>query len=213
MKTIINHIKLHKLKYGLGLILLIFAGGVSFKQIFDKTIKARNTKIEYIVVHYTANLDPKADAEANAIYLRNKKSAGCHYIVDDQEIIQCTAEENVAYAVGDKKWFGFIPKPWHKNKITNNNSLSFEMCLGGGRNDSLIIEQTAQYVAWQMVNKGMLMIQQQEVWDPIQKKKVLMYRKVPDLGRVVRHHDVSGKHCPKYYYLAEWDQNKEDRAF
>jgi N-acetylmuramoyl-L-alanine amidase CwlA len=126
----------------------------------------------------------------NTVYLRNKKGAGTHYCIDDQEIIQCTDESNVAYAVGDKKWWGFIPKPWLTNKIRNNNSLSFEMCLGGGRNDSLIIETTAQQIGWQLVNKGL------------------------DISRVVRHYDVSGKHCPRFYYMdKEWDQAKEDRAF
>jgi N-acetylmuramoyl-L-alanine amidase CwlA len=163
---------------------------VSFYRIMDKTVKKRRDRIEFLVVHYTANFNTGADARANATYLRNKESAGTHYCIDDKEIIQCTDEENVAYAVGDKKWRGFVPKPWLSNKIRNNNSLSFEMCLGGGRNDSLIIETTAQQLGWQLVNKGL------------------------DISRVVRHHDVTGKHCPKFFYTEKnWDQAKEDREF
>jgi len=171
-------------------VLLPFALSVSFYKIMDRTVKKRRDRIEFLVVHYTANPNPGADARMNATYLRNKEGAGTHYCIDDEEVVQCTDEGNVAYAVGDKKWWGFIPKPWLSNKIRNNNSISFEMCLGGGRNDSLIIETTAQQLGWQLVNKGL------------------------DISRVVRHYDVSGKHCPRFYYMDKcWDQAKEDRAF
>lgn len=171
-------------------IIIPFAMSVSFYKIMDRTVKKRRDNIEFLVIHYTANPNPGADARMNATYLRNKEGAGTHYCIDDREIVQCTDERNIAYAVGDRKWFGFIPKPWLTNKIRNNNSLSFEMCLGGGRNDSLIIETTAQQIGWQLVNKGL------------------------DISRVVRHYDVSGKHCPRFYYADKnWDQAKEDRAF
>ena len=178
---------------------------ISFRKILDNTKKQRNRSIEYIVIHYTANLGENADAEANAKYLQKKRQAGTHYCVDDTEILQCTEEHNVAYAVGDRHWFGFIPKPWLKSKILNNNSLSYEMCLGGGRNDSLILEMTAQSVGWQLINKGFYN----------SKYEV-------DLGRVVRHHDVTGKHCPKFSYINPktgkpdvnyWDQKLEDGLF
>ena len=176
----------------------------------DRTVKKRRLPIEYLVVHYTANLNAGADAEANAYYLRNKERAGTHYCIDDHETVQCTDEGNVAYAVGDRKWFKFIPKPWFINakggrKVLNHNSLSYEMCLGGDRNDSIIIELTAQQMGYQMVAKG-------------------FYDKngVPDLGRLVRHHDITGKWCPKFNYINPatgkpdnnyWDQAKEDASF
>ena len=198
----------------IGIVSLLFIGGISFKQILDRTVKKRSMKIEYLVIHYTANASAAANAEMNARYLRNKEQAGTHYCIDDQEIIQCTDENNVAYAVGDRKWLGFIPKPWLKNKIKNNNSLSFEMCLGGGRNDSMIVEKTAQIIGWQLINKGFLRTDSTWIWDDSLNKQVLFTKKVPDLGRVVRHHDVSGKHCPKFYYKDPvWNQAKEDRAF
>jgi len=215
MKT---HLKKYRLQYILGIIFLLFIAGVSFKQILDRTKITRKSKIEYIVIHYTANPNSGATAEMNAIYLKNKERAGTHYCIDDEEIIQCTDEQNVAYAVGDKKWLGFIPKPWLKNKVTNNNSISYEMCLGGGRNDSVIVDITAQAVAWQILNKGFYhsTVKSLSVWSAGQNKSVIYTKKVivPDLGRIVRHHDVSGKHCPRFYYMdTAWDQTKEDRAF
>lgn len=191
MKMRIKRIQVWIRKRRLLLLTLAFVGiglggFASFVQIFDKTVKKRTMPIEYLVVHYTANFNEGADARANAYYLQNKEHAGTHYCIDDEEIVQCTKEENVAYSVGDRKWAGFVPKFWLKNKIKNNNSLSFEMCLGGGRNDSLIMDLTAQQLGWQLVNKGL------------------------DISRVVRHHDVSGKHCPKFFYDEEWNQRKED---
>lgn len=207
MKTLFNHLVKNKHAYGLLIVLMIFAGGVSFRKIMDKHTRLRKKNVEFIVIHYTANLRKGADAAANAKYLQKSERAGCHYAIDDVEVIQCVPEDHVAYAVGDKKWLGFIPKPWYDNKIKNENSISFEMCLGGGRNDSLIIDKTAQYVAWQLLNKSLYSSK------VVQKDGQEYIAKIPDLSRVVRHHDVSGKHCPKFNYNGEWDQAAENREF
>lgn len=201
MKT---YFKKHKWKIAIGLIIISLIGAVSFAQILDRTKIKRKMKVEYIIVHYTANMSPRADAEMNALYLRNKRQAGTHYAIDDENIIQCTNENMVAYAVGDRYRRGFTPKPWllkpnGSRKVLNHNSLSFEMCLGGGRNDDAIIETTAQMVGWQLVNKGL------------------------DISRVLRHHDVTGKFCPKFDYYENdsipvfnaeyWNQSKEDSCW
>lgn len=178
-------------KFKIGLLLLIpFIVAISFVRIMDKTEKRRRDKIEYLVVHWTANPSPGADAVANAKYLRNKEGAGAHYCIDDKQIVQCTDEENVAYSVGGPKWFGFVPKFWLKDRIKNNNSLSFEMCLGGDRNDSIIIDQTAQLIGHRLVRYGL------------------------DMSRVVRHYDVVGKPCPMFAYKnGKWDRRTEDSCF
>lgn len=198
--TLKNFMSNHQKWFVFGILIFLLAG-MSFKQILDKTVKKRRMPIEFIVVHYTANNHKGADAEANAKYLRNKRIAGCHYAVDDTEIIQCTKEENVAYAVGGKYYRGFKPKPWLGYKIKNNNSLNFEMCLGGGRNDSIIIEKTAAMFAWQLYDKKLFMTDSN-------------LNIIPDLSRVARHYDARGKHCPRFYYNdKEWNQEKEDHAF
>lgn len=186
-----NWIKKYKYIIGLSIILIPVTLAVSFKQILDKTVKTRSMKIEYLIVHWTANTHPGADASANAYYLRNKKNAGTHYCIDDEDIYQCTEDHNVAYAVGGPLWRGFKPKFWLNGKILNNNSISFEMCLGGGRSDSTIIDWTAELMAKKLVEYGL------------------------DPSRVVRHHDVNGKPCPRFEYrrTEKWDQELEDAAF
>lgn len=196
MKTILKNLKVYLLSHKIMIILpaLALLGSVCFVQVLDRTKIKRKTSIQYIVIHYTANLNPKATARMNAVYLQRKHRAGTHYCVDDNEVIQCTKEDMVAYAIGDRTWKGFTPKSWllHANgsrKVLNHNSLSFEMCLGGGRNDSLIMDKTAQLVGWQLVNKGL------------------------DISRVLRHHDITGKQCPKFAYNESWNQVKEDSLF
>lgn len=182
-------------------------GSVCFVQILDRTRVHRKKRIEYLVVHYTANDHENADAMMNALYLQRKRNAGAHYCIDDKPfpdgVIQTTKEDMVSYSIGDRYWSGFQPKPWLVNangsrKVLNHNSLNFEMCLGGGRNDSITIENTAQMVGWQLVNKGL------------------------DITRVLRHHDVTGKRCPYFNYeidskgridISKWNQIKEDSAF
>lgn len=166
-------------------------GFASFKKILDRTVKHRTMPIEYLIVHWTANITPGADAAANAIYLQRKEAAGTHYCIDDEETFRCTEDRNVAYGVGGKPWKGFIPKPWIAGKVFNNNTLNFEMCFGYTRNDSVIIDKTANLVAKKLVEYGL------------------------DTTRVLRHYDVIGKPCPKFAYrdMEEWNIQKEDSLF
>lgn len=174
----------------------------SFRRIPDEDTRPRRSDIKFIVVHYTANLDDGADAEANAKYLKRMKNVGCHYAIDDVEVIQCVSEDSVAYAIGDRRWSGFIPKSWYDKKINNDNSISYEMCLGGGRDDSKIIDVTARLIAEQLYNRKFYLQVNND--GPL----------IPDLSRVVRHHDVSGKHCPRFNYNdSRWNQKKEDISF
>ena len=197
LKNLKKYILSHPIMTIVPVIFLIF--GTSFVQILDRTKIHRSRPIEYIIVHYTANQSPKADATMNALYLQKARRAGTHYCIDDEDdgsgIIQCTEEFNVAWAIGDRTWPGFRPKPWLLNqdgsrKVLNNNSISYEMCLGGNRNDSIIIDRTAQQIGWQLVNKGL------------------------DISRVLRHHDVTGKYCPRFFYSdPQWNEVKEDSMF
>lgn len=189
IKKLIVIAKRNKIKIGI-ILLIPFLLSISFVKIMDRTVKKRSMPVQYLVVHWTANTASGADARANAYYLRNKKSAGTHYCIDDAEIVLCTDEDNVAYAVGGPLWRGFRPKFWMNGKILNNNSISFEMCLGGGRNDSIIIDQTAQIIGKRLVTYGL------------------------DMSRVVRHYDVNGKPCPRFCYTdPEWNLAREDSSF
>lgn len=56
-----------------------------------------------VIVHWTANTSPKADAKAHRTYFNNvtNRFASAHYVVDDKTIIQCIPDNEVGFHVGD----------------------------------------------------------------------------------------------------------------
>jgi N-acetylmuramoyl-L-alanine amidase len=59
--------------------------------------------VKFIVLHWTANLDPGADAHANRDFFENHPQAevASHFIVDDKAIVACVPTDEVAYHAGD----------------------------------------------------------------------------------------------------------------
>ena len=169
----------------------------SFRKLYDKPkdMKKRRGSIEYVVFHYTAAPNPNATSLDVAKFLYEKCGAGAHYVMGD-EIIQTAPEDMRVNAVGGRVWANWVPKSWLKNKVTNDNSLSIEVCLKRGNFDynNNLLRRVAWQFAWQLVNKGL------------------------DPSRVVRHSNVKGKYCPFFgcVYLSEteWDAyaDKPDRS-
>ena len=89
----------------------------------------RRDKIQYIVVHYTAN-DGDSD-EGNGNYFHNNiVGASAHYFVDGDSITQSVPDSCVAWSVGGKKYTNCAQTgggKWY-GKCTNNNSISVELC-------------------------------------------------------------------------------------
>lgn len=80
--------------------------------------------IKFIVVHWTGNTSPTADAMNHYKYLQNAVRYGsAHYYVDKDKIIQTIGDGLVAWAVGDNQGYGTA-----LNGCTNYNSISIEMC-------------------------------------------------------------------------------------
>jgi N-acetylmuramoyl-L-alanine amidase CwlA len=199
------------------LMLLFLIGIVIFFSNFyvkigDLHSRVRKLRVEYVVFHYTANDNDKATAIANANYLLNKKNAGAHWIVDEKNVVEGVPENRVSYSVADNYWAGFIPKPWLKEKVSNGNTINYEACLRSEKFDSKIIDVMTELQSRKLVSLGL------------------------DVSRLIRHHDVTGKHCPVFYYNTKtvktvtkkrwlrsdiqqkvteifWDQKKEDKAF
>ena len=121
--------------------------------------------IKYIVLHYTGN---KGDtAKNNGTYFSGgNRNASAHYFVDDNEIVQVVEEYNASWAVGDGKG---------KYGITNQNSISIEMCC----NSNGEISEKTEANALELV-------------------KYLMNKYNISINNVVRHYDASGKICPNW---------------
>lgn len=143
--------------------------------------KREHGDIKYIVLHYTAN-DGDTD-EANANYFASNKNlrASAHYFVDDDSITQSVPELNVAYSVGGKKYGDCSKTGGGKfyGFCTNANSISVEMC-DTRRDGTVMASERTQANAAELVRE-------------------LMERYSIPVGRVIRHFDVNGKHCPAYF--------------
>ena len=134
----------------------------------------RNTgKIIALVFHYTGNNTDTAIGNAN--YFKQKRAASAHFFADEVEIVESVAPEFTAWAVGGKKYADCQKTgggTYHKI-IKNNNSISIEMCSTGGK-----ISERTQENAIALARD--------------------LIKKYPSIKYIVRHFDVTGKHCPAW---------------
>lgn len=140
----------------------------------------KKSDIKYLVYHYTGN-DGDHDT-ANAIYYRdNVVEASAHYFVDDDSITQSVGDLTTAWAVGGKKWSDCAKTGGGKlyGIAKNSNSISIEMC------------DTERNGVYNLTEKTME--------NALALGRVLMARYNIPIERVIRHFDVTGKHCPAYF--------------
>lgn len=155
---------------------------------------ARNTgNIKYIVIHYTANDGDKA--ANNARYFHNNVvKASAHYFVDDTSVWQSVPDNYVAYAVGGSKWSNGGGRLY--KVATNANTLSIELC--------------------DTVKNGTIAPTAATINNALALTRSLMIKYGVDKNHVIRHYDVTGKPCPKYWVSdSAWKSqfwNKIDQA-
>lgn len=132
----------------------------------------RSDYIEYIVIHYTAN---RGDTAFNntKYFANNVVKASAHYFVDDSKIYSSVPVGDTAWHCGGKRQ-SKTGGAWF-GKCTNSNSIGIEMCLWDkqGVIREKTIKNTIELVRWLMDKYNV----------PVEK--------------VIRHWDVTGKHCPK----------------
>ena len=148
----------------------------------------RDTKdIKYILIHYTAN-DGDSD-ESNANYFHNHiVKASAHYFVDDDSITQSVPDDYVAYSVGGNLYTDH--EKTGRGKLygiaTNHNTLNIELC--------------------DMLKDGVIRASEATIENAIDLIRRKMRQYEIDIGHVIRHFDVNGKHCPAYLMdAAKWN--------
>lgn len=151
----------------------------------------RAEQIKYLVYHYTGNTGDRA--VNNAKYYQNTVvQASAHYFVDDGEIYQSVEDLQTAWSVGGKKWAD-CPKTGGGTLygvVTNGNSISIEMCGTARNGQRMASEATLERAA--------------------ALGRELMEKYHIPMERVVRHFDVTGKHCPAYMMESgAWEAFKE----
>lgn len=150
------------------------------------------SSIKYIVLHYTANDGDKAENNAKYFQTARKPATSAHYFVDDNSIVQSVPDNYVAWSVGGNRYFDIEKTGGGKlyGKATNANSISIEMCDTKKDGKLQASEQT-------MANAAVLCAE-------------LMKKYNVDIDHVIRHFDVTGKHCPVYFMNnAAWEKFKD----
>ena len=155
-------------------------------KINEKLIKYNFSKrvdptIKYIVIHDTGNTNKGANADAHFKWLNTgNRDASAHYFVDDKQILRVVKDENRSWAVGDGG---------DKYGISNDNSISIEMCINSDGDFNKVYRSTLELT------------------------KYLMEKYNIPLENVVRHYDASRKICPNIWKennWEKWNKFKED---
>jgi len=142
--------------------------------------KRKKEDILYLVYHYTGN--DGDTARSNAVYYANTVvEASAHYFVDDDSVYQSVGDLTVAWAVGGTKWADCAQTGGGKlhGIVTNANSISIEMC--------------------DTCRDGTIRASDRTLDNAVALGRLLMERYNIPLEHVVRHFDVTGKHCPAYF--------------
>ena len=149
----------------------IRAKGISY----DTKRKRDKKDVIFIAIHGTANKNDTAENNAKYYATSNRRSAGAHFFADRAGyVVKSIAMERTAWAVGGNKYTDCNKTGGCKlyGKCTNYNSVSVELCD--------IVDQypsAAQIIAV--------------------KETIKYIRKYcPNAKKVIRHFDVTGKHCP-----------------
>lgn len=132
---------------------------------------------KYIVIHYTAGANDSAESVAKYfINLRknhypNNRYASAHFVVDEKNVFNCVDSKLTAWHCGGDK-YKYSNGGSLFGKCTNYNSVGIEMCKQLNKLNYPTIENTIHLT-----------------------KRIMKKYKIP-VKNVIRHYDVTGKHCP-----------------
>lgn len=131
------------------------------------------SKIEYIVIHYTANDGDSAKNNGN-YFKNNVVKASAHYFVDDNEIVRSVPDNHIAWSVGGTNYGGRL-----YGVATNKNTLNIELC------DTL--------------KNGTIAPTKETIQSAIDLVRAKMREYRIPWENVIRHYDVTKKCCPAYW--------------
>jgi N-acetylmuramoyl-L-alanine amidase CwlA len=135
----------------------------------------RKIKPKAVVVHWTANTRPGADAKAHRNYFDThpQAKASAHWVVDDHEAVLCIPEDEMAYHVGA---YRYQPRALKElSRYPNNCTIGVEICVGADADFSKTYRNAVALVADILRRHG---------WG---------------FDRIWRHYDVTWKDCPRFF--------------
>ncbi|MBR5823784.1 MAG: N-acetylmuramoyl-L-alanine amidase [Paludibacteraceae bacterium] len=127
--------------------------------------------IKYLVIHYTGN-DGDTDENNGRYFQNNVVQASAHYFVDDDSITQSVPDNYIAWHCGTNKGY--------KHKLCRNaNSIGIEICDD--------------------IKNGTIYSSPKTIANVLELVEHLMKKYNIPKENVIRHYDVTGKHCPAYW--------------
>lgn len=145
-----------------------------------------NRTPKYLVIHYTAGVtSKKGSARSTASWFANPKAGGtADFIVDDAEMVQYNPEPTkyACWAVGGSA-YGNKGGSLH-GVATNMNCVSIEIC-STNKTGKVTNPNDAN---WYFTDAALE--------NAAKLARYLMQKYNIPISRVIRHYDVTGKHCP-----------------
>ncbi len=145
--------------------------------------KGRKQKIEFLVIHYTANNGDLAKGNCNYFKSPNR-NASAHYFVDEKEIWQ-SVEDN------DTAWHCGTSGKYYHSECRNDNAIGIELC---SEKDS----------------KGNYYFNNETINNAIELTKMLMKKYNIPTTNILRHYDITRKICPAPFVnnITNWQNFK-----
>ncbi|WP_317368632.1 peptidoglycan recognition family protein [uncultured Tyzzerella sp.] len=143
----------------------------------------RKQKIQFLVIHYTANNGDLAKSNCNYFKLPNRNSSA-HYFVDEKEIWQSVEDNDMAWHCGTRG-------KYYHSSCRNENAIGIELCSEKDRKGNY-------YFTNETINNAVSLV------------KILMEKYNIPIENVVRHYDVTHKNCPAPFVnnITAWDNFK-----
>ncbi len=128
-----------------------------------------------LVIHWTANRSPGANARRNRDYFENhpEKKVAAHYVVDDSEVVQCVPESEMAYHVGGRRYTEKAVKAL--GSYPNATTVGIEMCVNRDGDFAKTYRLTVKLAADVLKRNN---LNTKDLW---------------------RHYDITGKDCPRFF--------------
>ncbi len=146
--------------------------------------KGRKQKIQFLVIHYTANNGDLAKSNCNYFKSPNR-NASAHYFVDEKEVWQSVEDNDMAWHCGTSG-------KYYHSQCRNDNAIGIELC---SEKDS----KGNYYFTNETINNAVGLV------------KMLMEKYNIPIENVVRHYDVTHKNCPVPFVNnnTAWDNFKD----
>ena len=146
------------------------------KNLCNKYYDTNNVK--YIVLHYTAS--PNGTAINVSNYFKNSKiQSSAHYVVDEENIVQCVPLNKGAYHAGKKQM--------------NLESIGIEICCYKKNKKSLLANDKDWYFSNKTLDNVVYLI-------------LDLLKKYPN-AKIIRHYDVTKKICPAPFVHSSEEYN------